>query len=112
MMRKQGKIIPGAMDRLTELPPGMANAATVVMPEGTSTSSNARELLQYAEFLARVKQGVEGVVYEAPRGDTAVALLGGDTVVRGDIKASWKKAELSSVLTKAGIPNNYEDFRK
>ena len=109
-MRKDGKIRIGSFDTLidpeTGEPPLLAGAtATAVAPTTGPVS------LEYQDLVERLKAGgVEGVVFQAPRGDTALALLGGDKLARTEVKASWKKAELVKVMARLGVPNNFAEL--
>jgi hypothetical protein len=106
-LRKDGKIKIGAFDQLidddgkTAPPPGAADGAAAA-----STRS-----VEYPELVAAIKAGgVEGVVFQPPRGDVALALVGGDAMVKADVKASWKKSEVSNILARLKIPNNYAEL--
>ena len=109
-MRKDGKIRIGSFDTLidpeTGEPPLLAGAtATTVAPTTGPVS------LEYQDLVERLKAGgVDGVVFQAPLGDTALALLGGDKLARTEVKASWKKAELVKVMARLGVPNNFAEL--
>ena len=109
-MRKDGKISIGAFDTLidpvTGLPPPLEGAtAEVIVP------SKGPVPLEYQELVEKLKAGgVEGVVFQAPRGDMALALLGGEALATTEVKASWKKAELVKVMARLGVPNNFAEL--
>ena len=113
-MRKDGKIKIGAFDVLidpeTGLPPLLQEAADGA-GGGAAAASSGPVALEYQELVERIKAGgVEGVVFQAPRGDVALALLGGDAVARTEVKATWKKAELLKVMGRLGVPNNFAEL--
>jgi hypothetical protein len=109
-MRKDGKIKIGSFDTLidpeTGEPPLLAGATA-----NTAVPTKGPVSLEYQDLVERLKAGgVEGVVFQAPRGDTALALLGGDKLGRTEVKASWKKAELVKVMARLGVPNNFAEL--
>ena len=109
-MRKDGKIRIGSFDTLidpeTGEPPLLPGAtAEVVVPTKGPVE------FEYQDLVEKLKAGgVEGVLFQAPKGDTALALLVGDKLARTEVKASWKKAELVKVMARLGVPNNFAEL--
>jgi len=109
-MRKDGKIRIGSFDTLidpeTGEPPLLPGAtAEVIVPTKGPVE------FEYQDLVEKLKAGgVEGVLFQAPKGDMALALLGGDKLARTEVKASWKKAELVKVMARLGVPNNFAEL--
>ena len=57
-------------------------------------------------FRSRIATQVDGVFFQ---GNAAFALVD-DQSVRVDVTAGWKKAELRTILTRQGIPNNSDEI--
>lgn len=75
-LRKEGKIKIGAFDQLIDpsaAPPPSEQQEASAAGGGGSGSAAA---LEYSRFVAAVKSGVDGVVFQPPRGDVAYALVG------------------------------------
>ena len=72
-LRKEGKIEIGAFDRLID--PGAAPPPSEQQDGGGGRGGEAAAL-DYSRFVAAVKSGVDGVVFQPPKGDVAYALVG------------------------------------
>jgi len=114
-MRKDGKIKIGSFDMLidpkTGLPPLTEGINADSAGGAAAADSGGTRDLPYQELIAMIKAGgIEGVVFQAPRGDIVLALLGGDALARTEIKASWKKAEMVKLMARLGVPNNFSEL--
>lgn len=72
-LRKEGKIEIGAFDRLID--PGAAPPPSEQQDGGGGRGGEAAAL-DYSRFVAAVRSGVDGVVFQPPKGDVAYALVG------------------------------------
>lgn len=113
-LRKEGKIKIGAFDQLIDPDaPSPQSRADSTAGAAAGAAAGGAVSLDYAELVAAIKKGgVEGVVFEPPRGDVALALVGGDAMARTDVKAPWKKAEVVNIMARLGVPNNYADVSR
>ena len=114
-MRKDGKIKIGAFDKLvdpeTGLPPLMEGGTADGARGSAAVGSGGTRDVPYEELIDTIKAGgVEGVVFQAPRGDIALTLLGGNALARTEVKASWKKAEMLKVMGRLSVPNNFSEL--
>ena len=109
-MRKDGKIRIGSFDTLIDPETGEPPLLPGATVEAVVPTKGPVEF-EYQDLVERLKAGgVEGVLFQAPKGDTALALLGGDKLARTEVKASWKKAELVKVMARLGVPNNFAEL--
>lgn len=114
-MRKEGRIKIGSFDTLIDPATGKPPVAEPLPLAGaaadTAAPTRGPAPLDYQALVERLKAGgVEGVVFQGARGDTAIALLGGDRLASTEVKASWKKAELLKVMGRLDVPNNFAEL--
>lgn len=102
--KRAGRLSPGVMGiENLDATPGMSangNAASTALPTVSSIDEVKRLMLEGK---------VDGVVFKAPAGMTALA-VSGDKVVPLTFDKAWKREEFVNLVERRGVDNNFRDL--